>query len=257
MRGVVDRFRTTERPFYLKLLVSVTVWFSISVGVSSAENWSTGTWDASDFPFINGHPTTIALRIEVLDGQSGNPIANAETRLEGTWKDDDGLQHDLRLTANTDSDGIAVVGLGWRDEQLVTAIKTANVTDDIEKVQRLIVRKSGYSFAKQEVKLSGLKQDRDAWKAFVTDTPGVKYFMLKTGETFRHGRKTSSDPLFFEKVRKEDYHKVMTADYFPNGQLGIPTFRDRLTIGPFIVMNLRIQMQPTVTNIQIQMDKTP
>ncbi|MBM3859652.1 MAG: hypothetical protein FJ395_08385 [Verrucomicrobia bacterium] len=224
---------------------------SLPISSSRAENWYAGTWDASGLPVINGHPTTVALRVEVLSADSGLSVKGAEVQIEGEWVDEDGLKHDFRLSAFTDSKGIAIIGLGWRDERRQSAVRLIEVPDDIEKAQRMSVRRSGYAYDQKALNLPVLKRDKNAWKKVVRETPQAKYFMLMTGEDFKNDSTTSTIPLFFQKVRDEDYYKVFTADAFPGRELDIPNFRERLTIGPFIALPFRVELRSTVTDLKV------
>lgn len=126
------------------------------------------------------------------------------------------------------------------------------MVDDIEKAQRLLVRRSGYAYAELALGLLQLKRDRDAWKTIVSETPRAKFFTLRTNEEWRPGSKTSTNPLFFQKVRDEDYYRVFTADAFANRELDIPSFHERLTIGPFIVLPIRIELRPSVSEMRVE-----
>ena len=74
-----------------RVLTIIGLLVCITIPSLHAESWYAGTWDASGLPVINGHPTTVALRVEVLNAESGIPLKGAEVQLEGEWVDQDGL----------------------------------------------------------------------------------------------------------------------------------------------------------------------
>jgi len=223
--------------------------------------WYAGVWDASPTPWTSGywggedwplHPTTLGLRIEVTDSESGTPLGGAEVRLEGDWTDaKTALQQTTRLIAVTGADGVAVFGLTWLGKGITVQGRIELAKDDIEKVQRIWVRKPGYTQKRGELDYSQLAAKPRLWTSLVTQTEGARYFILQTGEDYRHGPERSTSPFFFQKVRDEDYYKSFTPASF-GGKLEIPSFHERLTIGPFIVLPLKFGLAPAAEAVVVR-----
>ena len=237
----------------LSVIVSI---FAPPLLLAEIKNWHAGVWDSSKFPFIKGHPTTFALRVEVYDADSGFPLPDVEVFSEGEWiNNDSNLKQDFRLNATTDSKGVAVFGLSWQEETRWSTFGTIRTIDDIEKVQRITARKRDYIYEERRLDFSSLQNDADTWKAIVTQTPRARYFNLKVGEDFNFGSKRSTDSLFFKKVRDEDYYKVFAADYFAGGKLDIPNLNERLTVGPFIALPIRFDLHKSVVERRVDIIK--
>lgn len=223
--------------------------------------WYAGAWDARGFTWAPQHvwkgekqpehPSTIALRIEVTDSETGLPLAGTEVRLEGEWTDDDGLEQRTRLVAVAGKEGIAVFGLTWLNKFFQGNRPLTRAKDDIDKVQRVLVRKPGYAQNRGDLDFSQLSANTRLWSSLVGGTEGAKYFMLQTGEDYKNGPERSSAPFFFKKVLDEDYFKVFTPESF-NGRLEIPTFHERLTIGPFIVLPLSFSLKPAAGTVVVR-----
>ncbi len=213
--------------------------------------WYAGAWDASGIPYRNGHPTTLALRIEVLDAQSGLPIEGASISVEGHWVDAMGLEKPFVLTADTEESGIAVVSLLWSDKNVWNSFGPAKTVDDISKAQKITIKKSNYKYKECALDFSALTRSPQGWKELMTTTPDAKLFDLDISESFTLTNSTSNDPLFFNKIRSEEYHKVYTKEYFADRILDVPTSRDRQTTGVYMLIPYRILLDPTTQSIRV------
>jgi len=142
-----------------------------------------GAWDSTLYAWSDPiHPRTVAVRIEVIDARTRQPVAGATVRLNGTYYEERigvlaeealGLEQrdpgtpakqrrDFELAARTGRDGVAVFALSWQKkfpwslerplvrnpnsvgEGLSHARSWMRPIDDIEKVQRLEIRHPDY-----------------------------------------------------------------------------------------------------------------
>lgn len=206
--------------FFLYIFYTI----SNSYGQNTSD-WYAGLWDSKVY-MPAYHPSTIAFRIEVEGEDSRAPLSGAEVRVEGKWEepahinqyDRRTITRDFRLISHTDSRGITVFGLRWK----MGMYDVFNV-EDIEKVQVISVRCEGYKY--QEIPINFLEiakyRNDDAWKELIIATPGAKYFVLQLGKDYDgFGIESSTDQIFFEKIRNEDYGilfraKEKTGDDFP------------------------------------------
>jgi len=209
-----------------------------------------GQWDASRFPFVNSHPTTFALRVEVCDADTGFPIPDCLTIIDGEWTDQvERVPHTLDLRARTDINGVAVFAMTWHDE--TRGGRLISVTDDIEKAQRIVARHQKYKQKTKLIDLSFLKREKDSWKDLLRQTPGSRFFVLKTPEEYKHGPKRSQDPFFFQCLFEQNYHKIYTPESL-GGDYEIPPFHERLTIGPFVVLPIKFELNSLSSKIEVE-----
>jgi hypothetical protein len=113
-----------------------------------------GKWD-STINNLMEHPKTVALRIEVIDKETREPIPNAKISFEGEYwiaprtsmhpeGEREAQEMEYKVTCQTDSDGIAVGAFGWQKEY-----PWSLGVDEVEKAQRIEVRHSRYKYVER------------------------------------------------------------------------------------------------------------
>ena len=143
--------------------------------------WYAGTWDSTIY-LLREHPRTVAIRMELLDKDTHNPVSDVHVSLEGEyferwisqdiaiaqeapWWGDifvdpnkrEPQPKEFKLEAVSDQDGVVVFSLQWQKEfPWDTKIgdkwtysvndKWLVYIDDIEKVQRLEIRHPRYKY---------------------------------------------------------------------------------------------------------------
>ena len=113
----------------LTFIFSAFVVSTNSLGLSSSvqESWHAGSWDSKLYNWSTAiHPRTVAVRVEVVDSRTGNPIRNARIELSGQWdqerlgRQEFGIpaiqEKTFTLKARTNPNGVAVFGLSWQKE---------------------------------------------------------------------------------------------------------------------------------------------
>lgn len=149
---------------------------ALTLPCSATAEWYAGHWDASIYNLIE-KPRTVAVRIEVRDESSDDPVVGASVVLFGEYLEErigtagqeigipyEPQRREFKISAQTDRSGIAVFALSWSKEYPWTRSNPSpetdgkgNVTysdihtswiapiDDIEKIQEIQVRHSHYS----------------------------------------------------------------------------------------------------------------
>ena len=124
---------------------------ALCVFAQAEDSTFAGKWD-STINNLMDHPKTVALRIEVVDKETREPIPNANISFEGEyWIGPRTSMHpegerkaqemEYKVTCQTDSDGIAIGAFGWEKEY-----PWSFETDDVEKAQRIEIRHSRYKY---------------------------------------------------------------------------------------------------------------
>ena len=247
------------------------VLFLLIVQTVSSQQWYAGQWNSEyTSNMLDAHPLTIVIRIEVFDIDTRAPIRGAEVRLEGNYKErvyrrneyiDRGdylkyyVDKEFRLTAYTDRDGIAVFALRWNKPE---ALVRSDIPDDIEKVQKISVRKINYEYYEIEFIPGNANDYLDGidptsfWNEWPRGGYGwetwsrnvrymnndARYFQLAIQDSnFNdYDNDACNHPILFGKVRDKIY------DYeYPNMSNMYQNPPDR--IGPFIMIPYYIGQQ--------------
>ncbi|MBC8203347.1 MAG: PDZ domain-containing protein [Planctomycetes bacterium] len=262
---------------------------TMAVLVSNQQNnWHAGTWDSGLYSWSTAvHPRTVGVRVKVVDSRTGNTIRNARVELDGRWDQEQmGRQEfgmpavqekEFRLTARTDHSGIAVFGLSWQKEvpwslnrpkdyqsngSWTYSDSWVRPVDDIEKVQRLVVRHPDYNMSRNDFNF-------DEWIEFgqnpnsEAQTPevhenfrlswensigryGTRFCVLELGESERTSPITdSTNPIFFKKIRDKDFGVVYSE--LPN----LSGFRTPRNAGPYFVILLEVELDPAREEVVI------
>jgi len=286
-------FRSTtmsQRTLRIGLFLMVVL-TNAAVGSPDDLSFHAGTWNATtygDWNLTRHHPLTVALRVEVMDADTRVPIESVEVRVEGRFREDpserfqDPLnqpdEKDFRLIASTGKDGIAVLALSWQDEKLVFqdafGFRTLDkyVKDDLFKIQTVMLRKDGYRVASEpitwfkefDVRLEDLQDfDRfsrtesyvgDGWLGLIDRVPNAKCVLIRSPDGFpRSGERSLADPLFFEKVRQQDYSKVFDGSPKRDSNLKLDSQLQKWAdhLGPYIVLPIRVELSRTFQEIKI------
>jgi len=156
---------------------------------NASDSWYAGSWDSTIYN-RSEKPTTVALRIEVMDSETGIAVSGAKVQLKGGWLeerigtagDEVGIpyepqEREFEMTASSARDGIVVFALSWekeypwrfgRPEPKVD--KRGNVTfydvhtswkravDDIEKVREIEIRHPDYKYVRVPFDFSQLTE---------------------------------------------------------------------------------------------------
>jgi len=194
------------------------------------------------------------VRISVEDADTRMPGKNIEVVLEGEYEDRDRsgtrTTREFRLVATTDEQGIAVFGLLWHK----VSRHEAGV-DDIEKVNRLVVRSDGYRHVMRRLDLAFLQNDPDqSWKELISKTPGAKYFIAFPGPRFTdYNNKRSRSELFFDKIRRGDYDRTFPAS--ENSERSFPRHfvvsNPQVQAGPFMMLPIAVRMKRLSTEHRV------
>ncbi len=214
---------------------------------ASAQSWFDGSWDATLYAMAS-HPRTIALRVLVEDADSRVPLRQVEVRVTGSRQEmvrGRSRRRTLELRARTNSDGIAVFGLGWHKES-----QYESSIDDIEIVESISFRKRGYEFMEEVFSLANLVQNDRAWVE-LANRRGVHYFALELGTSFRfYGRERCSDEIFFRRVRDKRFEQVRRArspDYLSQSN-------PQRECGPYLAIELEARLDPISVDRQGRRD---
>ena len=245
--------------------------------ILNAADWHAGTWDSTINNLID-HPKTVALRIEVVDKETREPIPNAMISFEGeywiaprTIRDPEGEREaqemEYKVTCQTDSDGIAVGAFGWQKEY-----PWGLGVDDVEKAQRIEVRHSRYQYVELATPFGrfleiGQKKTKPYPTSEDTYQPipivqrfekiwplecakrDVKFFVLDLGTNYEDFDKAqSTGPEFFEKVRDRKWSVVFEA---PQNMMKWGLGDGRSWCGPYFVYLIEIQMERRSGQIEV------
>ena len=127
---------------------------ALSVLTQAEDSTFVGKWDSTINNLID-HPKTVALRIEVVDNETQEPIPNVSISFEGEyWISPRTSRHpegerqaqemEYKVSCQTDSDGIAVGAFGWQKEY-----PWRLGVDEVEKAQRIEIRHSRYKYVER------------------------------------------------------------------------------------------------------------
>ena len=274
----------------LTFIFSAFVVSTNSLGLSSSvqESWHAGSWDSKLYNWSTAiHPRTVAVRVEVVDSRTGNPIRNARIELSGQWdqerlgRQEFGIpaiqEKTFTLKARTNPNGVAVFGLSWQKEvpwslnrpkdhqpngSWTYADSWIRPMDDIEKVQRLTVRHSDYIMIRGDFNF-------DEWTEFGQD-PSTEYQTQEIHESFRLGWENSIGNagtkfcvLKLEESEQTDpkinlqypifFEKIRDKDYgVVFGELpNLSGFRIPTNVGPYFVILLELELEPAREEIVI------
>ena len=235
----------------------------------SNSKWYVGKWDSTINNLID-HPKTVALRIEVVDKETREPIPNVSISFEGeywiaprTSFDTEGEREaqeiEYKVTCQTDSDGIAVGAFGWHKEY-----PWSHENDDVEKAQRIEFRHPRYKYVELRTpfyrflevgqkKTEPYSTDEDTrqqshifekfektW-ALECAKRNVKFFVLDLGTNYKgFDNKKSTRPEFFDKIRDRKWNIVFEK---PKNMMKWGMGDGRSWCGPYFVYLIEIQME--------------
>ena len=207
--------------------------------------WYDGRWDSTLYN-LSQHPHTVAIRVVVEDEKTRLPLQGVRVTLEGKYEDEDRsgkkTEREFELRATTDRRGVAVFGLRWHKTS-----RHQSGVDDIEKVERLVVRREGYEYQTRPVNLRFLQEDPDeSWKKLIMKTEGAKYFVAMPGPKFKgYNDESCRAEVFFDKIRREDYDNAFPAK--ENTGRDFPTHftvsNPQVQAGPFMMLPVTIRME--------------
>lgn len=242
---------------------------ALCVFAQAEDSTFAGKWD-STINNLMDHPKTVALRIEVIDKQTREPIPNANISFEGEYwisprtsmhpeGEREAQEMEYKVTCQTDSDGIAVGAFGWQKEY-----PWRLETDDVEKAQRIEVRHSLYKYVELKTPFySFLDVGQKKTKPYPTneDTSqephiferfektwslecakrDVKFFVLDLGTDYKgFDNKKSAKPEFFEKIRDKKWSVVFEK---PRNMMKWGLGDGRSWCGPYFVYLIEIRME--------------
>ncbi len=259
-----------QRTIPILIILSTLLTITIKAEDAGARTrWYVGTWDST----INNlmvHPKTVALRIEVVDKETREPIPNAEISFEGEYwitprtsrhpeGEREAQEMEYKLACQTDSHGIAVGAFGWQKEY-----PWSLGTDEIEKAQRIEVRHSRYKYVELRTPFYrfldvGQKRTKpyptneDTYQPipvierFEKTWPlecakrDVKFFVLDLGTDYKgFDKKDSTRPEFFEKIRDKEWSVVFEK---PKNLMKWGMGEGRSWCGPYFVYLIEIRME--------------
>ncbi|MCP4614326.1 MAG: hypothetical protein GY845_37040 [Planctomycetes bacterium] len=230
-----------------------------------------GKWDFTINNLME-HPKTVALRIEVIDKETREPIPNAKISFEGEYwiaprtsmhpeGEREAQEMEYKITCQTDSDGIAVGAFGWQKEY-----PWSLGVDEVEKAQRIEVRHSQYKYIERRTPFyeflnMGQKKTKSyptsedtyqqthiiekferAWP-FECAKRDVKFFVLDLGTSYKgFDNKKSVKPEFFDKIRDRKWSVVFEK---PQNMMKWGMGDGRSWCGPYFVYLIEIQMERT------------
>jgi len=258
----------TAIPIITILLMLLTITGN-SRGRGARRQWYAGAWD-STINNLMDHPKTVALRIEVVDKDTREPIPSANISFEGEyWISPRTSRHpegereaqevEYKVTCQTDADGIAVGAFGWQKEY-----PWSFETDDIEKAQRIEVRHSRYKYVELKTPFHrflevGQKETRPYPSSDDTYQPvsvierfdrtwplecakrEVKFFVLDMGTNYKgFDKKASINPEFFDKIRDRKWSVVFEK---PRNMMKWGLGDGRSWCGPYFVYLMEIRME--------------
>lgn len=259
--------------------LSIIAFFSlVSVGSGAQRlTWYAGTWDSTINNLLD-HPRTVALRIEVLDKETREPIPDANISFEGEYcvaprtsrhpeGEREAQEMEYKVTCRTDSDGIAVGAFGWEKEY-----PWSLGTDEIEKAQRIEVRHSRYSYIEMPTPFyrfldagqqrskpyptgEDTLQDTQIFETFKKTWASecakrdVKFFVLDLGTDYEDfDNKESVRPEFFERIRDKKWSFVIEK---PRNMMKWGLGDGRSWCGPYFVYLIEIQMERRRGQIEV------
>lgn len=203
------------------------------------------------------HPYTIAVRVEVLDTDSGYPVSGAEVCLQGSWTEyeepdadprgldigrwDDGqpvrgVGRKWSLVAVTDRKGIAVFGLPWHDH--------FGRVEDVSKVDEILIRHGDYCKETIPFALGQYVQDDESWRSIPEEYCGAHLALLIRDDFRGYGQERTVASLFFEMVRDERYgYAYPEGDLYPRFPRDYIVSTPQKEAGPFLVIPLQVEMR--------------
>jgi len=252
---------TSQRTISILTVVSLFLTITAnSKGGAAGTRWYVGKWD-STINNLMDHPKTVALRIEVADKETREPIPDAEISFEGEyWIDARTSRHpegereaqemEYKVTCQTDSDGIAVGAFGWQKEHPSTI-----GVDEVEKAQRIEVRHSRYKYVEVRTPFYRFLEvgQEETWALECTKRD-VKFFVLDLGTNYNgFDKKESVEPEFFEKIRDRKWSVVFEE---PQNMMRRGMGDGRSWCGPYFVYLIEIQMERRSGQIEIVSGET-
>jgi len=255
---------------------------ALCVFARGEESTFAGKWD-STINNLMDHPRTVALRIEVVDKETREPIPNAKISFEGEYwitprtsrhpeGEREAQEIEYKVTCQTDSDGIAVGAFGWQKEY-----PWRLGVDEVEKAQRIEVRHSRYKYVEHRTPFyrslevgqrknkpyptyEDTSQDPRVFKAFEKAWAlecakrDVKFCVLDLGTNYKgFDKKDSTNPEFFDKIRDRKWGVVFEK---PKNMMQWGQGNGRSWCGPYFVYLIEIQMQRRTGQIEIVSKET-
>ena len=225
---------------------------------SAGEAWYAGRWDSSLYN-LSQHPHTVAIRVEIEDKDTGNPLSGVVVKLGGEFEERQRsggkIGREFELTAVTGRDGVAVFGLLWHKTG-----RNQDGSDDIEKVNKIAARRDAYGLEDRRINLSFLQEDPDeAWMNFIMRTAGARYFVLRPGRNFEgYNDKSSTAEIFFSKIRQKDYDDEFAANErteraFPRHFI---TTNPQVEAGPFMMLPVTIRMKRVFQEHRVKIESS-
>ena len=261
--------------------------------------WFAGTWDSTVYN-RSEHPQTVALRFEVRDAETGLPVKDATLTLKGEYReervgpsgDEFGKPHEpqpreFEMSTRTGAEGIAVFALGWKkiypwdigkpnqkdwqgNEVLGGVhISWTKAMDDIEKVQRIVIRHPRYREKMFKVNFNhltdvGQEPDRQTQEPKVFEAfrnawaeemkrEDVRCCVLNLGTQFKKFQnKQCTQSEFFEAIRDKRFGVVYTEpkNWFSFGD------PPQSECGPYFVYLAEIGMEKTAGQIELVNDRS-
>jgi len=263
------------------LLVSLVVVCGLQVGAKvvkgsdrsgrlrGGSKWFMGNWD-STINNLMEHPKTVALRIEVVDKETREPISNVDVSFEGeywvasrTSFDEEGEREaqemEYKVVCRTGSDGVVVGAFGWRKEY-----PWSFETDDVEKVQRIEIRHPRYKYVELRTpfyrfldmgqkktepyptredtfqRINIVEKFEKTWPLECAKRD-VKFFVLDLGVGYKgFDNKKSVKPEFFAKIRERKWSVVFGK---PRNMMKWGRGSGRSWCGPYFVYLIEVRME--------------
>lgn len=214
----------------------------------SLENWYAGQWDSTIYN-RSEKPRTVAVRIEVIDTETGMPVPGTRIALKGEYieerigtpGDQVGIPYEphvreFEFKAITGKDGVVVFALSWQKEYpwRSGAPESCSIhdswiraIDDIEKVKLIEIRHSKYRFVRKPFNFyhllefgqdkKSVSQEPHLFEAFESAwhremrQRNVKFCVLDLGTEFPDFQNKQSTRLdFFAKIRNKDFGTMYT-----------------------------------------------
>jgi len=236
-------------------LLLVNIAFAVSP-LKAGASWYSGTWDSTIYNRAE-KPRTVAIRFEIRDSDTDIPVRDAQVTLEGKYLEEwvgrpvdrvgplEPQEKEFRITAKTNEEGVSVFALSWQKEypwrkyfgdhepreytgdsgSYRIRDSWIRAVDDIEKVQRIVIRHPKYRYKEIPFNFRHLLefgQDKgselqrpelfdkfeQAWIKEIK-RKNVKFFVLNLGTKFKDFQnKKCKRSEFFEKIRREDWGTV-------------------------------------------------
>jgi hypothetical protein len=242
---------------------------------ATAQLWYAGTWDSTVYN-RSEHPKTVAVRVEVMDVDTGLPVKGATVELKGQYDEEtigpghfDGTprrgpqRREFKRTAQTGGDGVAVLALGWKKEYPWDTGRPQNydvhtswtrAVDDVEKVQTIEIRHGRYREAVIPFdfsKITQIDRDRDAFRnawAAEIGKEDVRFCILDLGTGFSGFKNTASTrPEFFETIRKKEFGTTLSEpqNYFSFGE------HPQSECGPYFVYLVETRVERLAAQVEV------